>query len=127
LTLAISGGSWILSMRARLLLLLAVLLGIAIAPVKPVLAACAPAAPVVCASCCADSAQACCSASAAPTPVQPLAPVNPGDDTRQISAPTMIFLCLSPIPVAESSVVHHSSTVRLPAPALFRRHCMLLI
>jgi hypothetical protein len=103
------------------------LFGIVAAPVTPVLAACAPAAATMeCHSCCADSSQTCCTASAVPHPA-PAAPASQSDDGKQLAAPHLVFLYVSPASVAELPAVLRSQSIRVPAQPLFARHCVFLI
>ena len=114
-------------MSARLLLLLAMFFGIAFAPVKPVLGCAVTTAPS-CEHCCASPDQSCCAASDAPRPAAPFAPAGTAsEDGKQLVAPTLVFLCLSPIPVAEPPAVQRLHAARLPAQPLLDLNCIRLI
>ncbi len=114
-------------MTARLLLLFAMFFGIAFAPVKPVLG-CAVAAATSCAHCCTSVDHSCCAASDAPKPPAPMAPIGTAsDDGKQLVAPTLIFLCLSPIPATESPAVQRQLAARRPALPLLDLICVRLI
>ncbi len=115
------------SMTARMLLQIAMFLGIALAPVKPVLA-CAVAASPSCHQCCAAIGHSCCAASKTPPQPAPLAPAGKtSDEGQQLAAPTLLFLCLSPIPVAETPAVQRQHAARLPALPLRDLICVRLV
>ena len=111
-------------MTARLLLLLAMLLGIAFAPVKPV-AGCAVVAAPTCERCCPSAGQACCVAANAPAPLVPAGIA--ADDGKQLVAPTLFFLCLRPIPATEPPAVQRLHAARRPAPPLLDLLCVRLV
>jgi hypothetical protein len=101
--------------------------GIAVAPVKPVMG-CAVAKAPVCERCCPMIGHACCAASQAPTQPAPLAPAgSASDDGKQLVAPTLFFLCLSPTPATESPAVQRQHAARLPALPLLDLNCVRLI
>jgi hypothetical protein len=113
-------------MTARFLFVLAMFLGLALAPVKP-RAACVivPAAPS-CHGCCAAAEHACC-APATPLKPAPIAPTASSDDGKQLAAPALVFLCFSPIPAAERPVVRRLQATRFPAVSLLDLNCARLI
>jgi hypothetical protein len=113
-------------MTARLLLLLAMFFGIAVAPVKPVVGCAVTKAPL-CERCCPASGHSCCAASQAPAQPVPLAPAGASDDGKQLVAPTLFFLCLSPTPAAESPAVQRQHAARLPALPLRDLICVRLV
>jgi hypothetical protein len=114
-------------MTARLLALFAMLLGLAFAPVKPVLG-CAVAATPSCESCCPAVGHSCCSEANTPARPAPLAPVGTAsDDGKQLVAPALIFLCLSPTPDPEPPAVQRQHAARLPARPLLDLICIRLV
>ncbi|MGB8169515.1 MAG: hypothetical protein WCF18_18590 [Chthoniobacteraceae bacterium] len=113
-------------MTARLLLILAMFFGIAVAPVRPVLG-CAVAKSPVCERCCPTVGHSCCAASQVPTQPAPLAPVGSADEGKQLVAPTLFFLCLSPTPAAEPPAVQRQHAARRPALPLLDLNCVRLI
>lgn len=115
-------------MFARLTFLLAICLGLAVAPVRPVLAC--ESAPVAnsCGHCCAAPGKSCCAVSSGPAESLPVAPSSASSDAgKLLPAPTLYFLCLSPLPVAEQPAVHRQHAARLPVLPLLDRHCIRLI
>lgn len=114
-------------MTARLLLLFVMLFGIAITPVVSV-AGCAVDAAPVCQSCCSSAPHECCAAPSAPAKPAPIAPAGKvSEDGKQLVSPTLIFLCLSPIPAAERPAVQRQHAARLPALPLLDLNCIRLI
>ena len=113
-------------MTARLLLVLAMFFGIAVIPMKPVMS-CAVAATPTCERCCASAAHSCCAASKLPAQPVPLPPGSASDDGKQLAAPTLFFLCLSPTPATESPAVQRQHAARLPVIALLELNCIRLI
>ncbi len=112
-------------MTARLILLLAMFFGIAIAPVKPVMG-CAVAVATNCQGCCASADHSCCAASRVPPQPAPLAGTA-SDDGNQLVAPTLFFLCLSPTPATEPPAVQRQQAARRPALPLLDLICIRLV
>jgi hypothetical protein len=114
-------------MAARLLLFFAMLLGIAVAPVRPVVE-CASARARPCKQCCAAVEHSCCAASQAPAQPAPKVPARSGsEDGKQLVPPSLVLLCLSPIVDSEAVAVRRPNASRLPARPLRDLHCIRLI
>ena len=113
-------------MTARLILLLAMFFGIAVAPVKPVMA-CAVAKAPVCERCCPSGGHSCCAASQVPAQPAPVVPAGTFLDGKQLVAPTLFFLCLSPTPATEPPAVQRQQAARRPALPLLDLICIRLV
>ena len=114
-------------MIPRLTLLL-LLLGLALGPVRGVAACGVKASAVGCHGCCADSAAACCAVSGVPVPETPPAQTAPAaDEGRQLVAPALTFLGLSPAPVVERAAVHKRQAARMPVAPRLDLICVRLI
>lgn len=113
-------------MTARLLLLFAMFFGIAVAPVKPVVR-CAVAKVATCERCCPAVGRSCCAASSAPAQPAPPVGTTASDEGKQLVAPTLFFLCLSPTPATEVPAVQRQHAARLPALPLRDLICVRLV
>ena len=115
-------------MSARFLFLLAMFFGIALAPVQPVLACAPKVAAQECGQCCAEPAHACCVTTNAPGKALPALPATShAEDGKQLAAPSLVVLCLSPTPAVECPSVQRQQATRLPARPLVDLHCIRLI
>ena len=114
-------------MSFRILIAIAVFFGVVFGPVAPS-QGCAPVA-VACKGCCAAQPRSCCTASELPAKPGPAVPASSSaqDSGKQVIPPAAIFLCLSPIPVAEQPAVQRLQAARLPALPLLDLNCVRLI
>jgi hypothetical protein len=114
-------------MTARLILLLAMFFGIAVTPVKPVLACAVKPIVESCAQCCDTPQHACCAVTTATPKPAPALPSPTADDGKQLAAPTLVFLCLSPLPATEAPAVQRQFATHLPVRPLVALNCIRLI
>jgi hypothetical protein len=115
-------------MSGRLLLVLAVFLGLLTGPVVRVPACVAQPNKPVCRGCCPKSLEACCALSPASpqkTPPAQTAPTAP--ELKQAPLPAFVFLYRSPQLAAERPSVHKQQAARMPVPPLLDLHCIRLI
>ena len=117
-----------LPMIPRLTLLLLLLLGLALGPVRGVAACEKTPGATACQACCADPAAACCAVSCGTLPETPPAQTAPAaDDGKQLVSPTLTFLGFSPAPVMERPAVRKLLAARMPVVARLDLICVRLI
>jgi hypothetical protein len=115
-------------MSARLLLVLAVFLGLLPGPVMCVPACAEQPVQPVCHGCCPKDSGACCAASPASEQKAPPAQTAPtAPELKQAPAPAFTFRYLSPRAAAERSSVHKQQAARMPVTPLLELTCIRLI
>jgi len=113
-------------MIPRLTLLLMLLVGFALGPVR---GGCGEkAGGGGCGGCCGDPAAACCASSCAPEPEMPPVQSAPtADDGKQLPAPNCVLAGFSPAPVVERPAVRRRQAARMPVVSRLDLICVRLI
>ena len=115
-------------MFSRLTLLLFLLAGFALGPVRGVASCGKKAGVAACHDCCKDPAAACCAVSCGTVPETPPAQAAPtADDGKQLPAPILVFVGFSPAPVVERPAIHRRQAARMPVVARLDLICVRLI
>ena len=115
-------------MFSRLTLLLFLLAGLALGPVRGVASCGKKAGVAACHACCKDPAAACCAVSCGTVPETPPAQAAPAAaDSKQLVATTLVFVGLSPAPVVERAAVYRRQAARMPVVARLDLICVRLI
>ena len=115
-------------MFLRLPLLLLLLLGLALGPLRAA-ALCGKQPDIAaCHACCADPTAACCATSCGSVPLAPLAQTGAAADAgKQLLPPTFVFAGFCAAPVVKRPAVYRRQTARMPVVARLDLICVRLI